>query len=465
MDVQLIKCSLPKHKEKNAISYCQTCKIYMCIKCQKVHSGLCIKHQNIKLDRDINDLFTGFCKEEDHYDKLEYFCKTHNVLCCSSCISKIKREGKGTHTDCDICNIEDIKNEKNEKLKENIECLEKMSTTLLDSINTLRNIFKRINENKEEVKREVQKEFRKIRNTVNEREIEILREVDEQFNSLFFKEEFIKESEKLPNKVMISLKKGKKIDYDWKDDKILNSLIYECINIEKNIKDIKTINDEMEKYNSQNLKVKFTPKDVNEKRKIFKSKKTCEITDLLESIKTFGEINYIEFKYTFKKCPDNVNENKKYLITGEKDNIIIKSGKDGEWTGVICDKELQKNKIHSWRINILKSKNHDIMLGIAPIDFDYNSPDLTKCGYFFNYNDSCLYSGEPFNYNGKETEFEETDEEITITLDLNERELHLESNSYGSYVLYNNIPLDRPLVPVVLLYNIDDSIEIIENDE
>lgn len=64
----------------------------------------------------------------------------------------------------------------------------------------------------------------------------------------------------------------------------------------------------MEKYNSQNLKVKFTPKDVNEKRKIFKSKKTCEITDLLESIKTFGEINYIEFKYTFKKCPDNVNE-------------------------------------------------------------------------------------------------------------------------------------------------------------
>ena len=221
----------------------------------------------------------------------------------------------------------------------------------------------------------------------------------------------------------------------------------------------------MDKYNSAHLKVKFKPKDIDEIREIYESKETYEISDFLGTIKTFGEINYIDFKYTFKKCPDNVNENKKYLITGEKDNILIKSGKDGEWTGVICDKELQKNKIHSWKIKILESQNNDIMIGIAPIDFDLNSPDLKKCGYFFNCNDSCLYSGEPYNYNGNETDFEGVDEEMTITLDLNERELHLESYSYGSYVLYNNIPLDRPLVPVVLLYNINDSIKIIENDE
>ena len=61
------------------------------------------------LDKGIEKIFTGFCKEKNHLDKLEYFCKTHNKLCCSGCIDKIKREGKGQHTDCDICLIEDIK--------------------------------------------------------------------------------------------------------------------------------------------------------------------------------------------------------------------------------------------------------------------------------------------------------------------------------------------------------------------
>ena len=58
---------------------------------------------------------------------MEYFCKTHNKLCCSSCIVKLKREGKGQHTDCDICLIEDIENEKKKNLNKNIEILEDLS--------------------------------------------------------------------------------------------------------------------------------------------------------------------------------------------------------------------------------------------------------------------------------------------------------------------------------------------------
>ena len=107
-----IKCSLPKHKKNYAISYCQECKIYMCKNCQNIHSGLCIQHHLNKNDNDINNIFTGFCQKKNHYDKLEFYCKTHNELCCSGCISIIKKEGKGDHTDCDVCLIEDIKSEK-----------------------------------------------------------------------------------------------------------------------------------------------------------------------------------------------------------------------------------------------------------------------------------------------------------------------------------------------------------------
>ena len=54
----------------------------------------------------------------------------------------------------------------------------------------------------------------------------------------------------------------------------------------------------------------------------------------LEKIKTFGKIYYNIF--SFKKCPQNINENKKYLISGEINNIFTKTGTDNIWVGTIC---------------------------------------------------------------------------------------------------------------------------------
>ena len=43
-------------------------------------------------------------------------------------------------------------------------------------------------------------------------------------------ENIIKECEKLPNKIKLSLEKGKLINKEW-DNNNLNSYIYDCINI------------------------------------------------------------------------------------------------------------------------------------------------------------------------------------------------------------------------------------------
>ena len=238
----------------------------MCKKCQNIHSGLCPKHHNYKLINGVGDIFTGFCQEEGHFDILEFYCKTHSKLCCSGCISKIKRKGKGEHTDCDICIIEDIKNEKKVNLEKNIKNLEELSNNLKTSIDKLKNIFETIIVNKEELKVTVQKIFTKIRNIINERENEIFQEIDNQFNTIFFSEEFLKETEKLPNKIKTSLEKGKNINVLWEDENKLNLLIYDCLNIENNIEDINKINEKMEKYNSSNIKIKFTPEDNSENR-------------------------------------------------------------------------------------------------------------------------------------------------------------------------------------------------------
>ena len=93
MESQNKKCSLSEQKEIDAIMYCQECKILMCNKCDINYSNLFKLHHKYKLDKDdIKDIFTGFCKEENHLEILEFFCKTHNKLCCASCVCKIKKK-------------------------------------------------------------------------------------------------------------------------------------------------------------------------------------------------------------------------------------------------------------------------------------------------------------------------------------------------------------------------------------
>ena len=142
------KCSSKDHLEYNAIIYCQICKKFMCNKCEKMHSILFPDHHALKLLNEyIKDIFTGFCEEENHPIKLEYFCKNHNKLCCAICLCKIKGEGKGQHNDCNACFIKEIESEKKNKLNDNIKTLEVLSNSLQQTIKELKNIFEKINEN------------------------------------------------------------------------------------------------------------------------------------------------------------------------------------------------------------------------------------------------------------------------------------------------------------------------------
>ena len=141
------KCSSRKHKDINAIFYCQECNIFMCNKFINLHDALLDFHHRYNLnEQNINEIFTGICKEPKHKKELDYFCKNHNQLCCVACLCKIKCEGKGQHNDCNVCVIKEIENEKKNKLKENIKCLEDLSNTLEQKINELKKLFEKINE-------------------------------------------------------------------------------------------------------------------------------------------------------------------------------------------------------------------------------------------------------------------------------------------------------------------------------
>ena len=331
MEFQKKKCSLKKHLEIDAISYCTECKLFLCNKCKNHHSELFENHESYNLDINTNELFIDICKYENHHYKLEFFCKSHNQLCCLACICKINKQGYNQHKDCKVCEIKDIENEKKNKLKENIKNLEDLYNNLEQSINELKQIFENFNESKENLKLNIQKIFTKIRNTLNDREDELLLEVDKQYDNIYCNEEIIKEYEKLPNKTKIYIEKGKKIEKEWDKNK-LNSLINDCINIEKNIDEINKIKEKIKKCNSnKNIKIKF-------------NQNKDEINKFIENIKIFGKIINKEFKYKFKKCPNNIKEERKYNVTGDNENILTKTGTDYNWTGTICEYDLNKIK-------------------------------------------------------------------------------------------------------------------------
>ena len=67
---------------------------------------------------------------------------------------------------------------KKNKLKENIKALEELSKNFENSINELKLSIIKINDNKESIKKDIQKLFTKIRNEINNREDKLLEEVE-----------------------------------------------------------------------------------------------------------------------------------------------------------------------------------------------------------------------------------------------------------------------------------------------
>ena len=344
MNVSHKKCSSKKHEKVNATNYCQECRLYMCEKCNEHHKEF-YTHQILEI-KDFEESFTGICKEENHNNTLDYYCKTHNQSCCDSCIIKFQKNGKGLHSKCEIYPIEEVKDQMKDNLNQNIKLLEELSISLDKSINELKDIFEKINENKETIKIKIQKIFTKLRNELNNREDELINKVDKKFEEIFFEEELIKKCEKLPKKVENSLSKAKLVNDKDKEDNHLNEFIYNCINLETYINDIKKLNENLIKSKSikPNVNLFLNEEDIN----YFTNK-----------VKSFGYIYYKNFDF------EN-NDNKNYKISGENQNIFTCSSAQN-WICIQTKNSFENDKKYIWKIKLLKSKNKNIFVGISPL--------------------------------------------------------------------------------------------------
>ena len=439
------KCSFEEHKDIDAISYCSKCDIYVCEKCKDYHNNLINRNHNQIFNKENNEI----CLEKNHQEKLEYFCRTHNKLCCRACVTKIKGLGNGQHSECDICFVKDITDERKNILEQNIIYLKNNRTSFDSLINKLKQAYKEISDKKEKLKIRIQKFFTKIRNEINKREDQLLLIVEQVYENYFFNKNFSKDIDKIENKLNLSINKEMLVSNEYNNDEInFISLINDCILIEDCIKEINYLKENYEKY------------EKNETLAIDLKLKEEEI-NFLNNIKNLGNIYANNFFFKFKFFIDEYNyTNRKYIIIGEKENVAKKMTEDNQFTLIRCENKLELNKIYKWKINILNSKLKVILVGISQDEEELN-PSLNNInGWYFYCFNSTLYSGKPHNYKNKQTNLDKIDKDIIISFDMNKATLSfISKNKIESYY---NIPLDKPLYPSILLHDEYDTIEINE---
>ena len=492
MENQTKTCSSKKHENNEAISYCQLCRVYTCEKCEAIHKEL-YNHPLINIKNDSNNIISGFCEEEDHNMKLDFYCRNHNVLCCAACISKLKLKGNGQHSGCEISIIDEIKEEKKNNLHNNIKVLEEMKDNVEELTNEMKKMIGKINKSKEVAKERIKEIFIKLRNALNEREKILLNEVDNKMANIFFDEKMIQKSEYLPKSIQLSLEKAKLIDKNWEENNALLS-IKNCILVENSINDIKTITKRIENSHTYEIGMSFSPDEQG-------------IEKFINAINNFGDI--VLNNFIFQKSKMNTNDDNNYEVSGELNNIIIKTGKIQKWICALCSNKFIHEKENIWKIRILNTRNFQILVGVAPLsmniqyiasrlglpgqtawNFNYNfnqtnqktnvtntnwgsfgkvntswqaplTQKYTYCGWYFYCFDSKLYSDKPQSYKGQETRIKKVRDEIKIVMNMEKRSLKFIVNNEDLGESYTDIPIDEPLTPAVLLYDENDSVEII----
>ena len=170
-------------------------------------------------------------------------------------------------------------------------------------------------------------------------------------------------------------------------------------------------------------------------------------------------------------CAESIDKKRKYDVDKKNPIIATKVG-EYDWCTVIGSAIIPLNQVTQWKIKVLKSMWNDgdfIFVGIAPIDINQNErTNFEKCGWYLNCFDSTLHSGLPHclrkNEYGPRKEdgaYIHTGDSVGVMMDTTNGELSFVLDGVNPGVVYEGIPLDKPLVPCVVIKYKGDSVELV----
>lgn len=377
-----------------------------------------------------------------------YLCRKHQRLCCDNCKSG----------DCEPVPFEklDLNTIRNEILPKAVKTLgTKLSAKDLKGSVEARGA--ELSAKKEEAKKELHARFEEIRDALNKREAALVAELDQICEEDCYRD-IARELSEL-DKARTVLELGKKTEKEW-DDARPKDMVAACCDVRREANRVERLMYSAERAAKETIGVKFC----------------CDPT-FTEDVETFGEVSLLRTlpdevaSYGWKEPFGAPSESeRKYLVAKENPRRVTRVNGD-EWCIVIGSAILPLGRTLTWKIRVVRSANDDgdcICMGITPFDEDERNCSFEKVGWYYNCYNGKLWSGPPHSYCWKEygPKFEEgtnikTGDEVGVIMDTKTGNLSFVVHGKNIGVAFEGIPLDRPLVPAVLLAWEGDSVELI----
>ena len=177
------------------------------------------------------------------------------------------------------------------------------------------------------------------------------------------------------------------------------------------------------------------------------------------------------YKCEWVESPDDAEV--KYSVDEKNHRIAtVFAGVDMSYCTIIGNASLPTSKVTSWCIRILNSEENNgicIYIGVAPSDINrYRIDNWNKYGWYIGCYSSALWSGPPHNFNTKpygprkeQGKYIRTGDSVGVVMDTAKGELSYVLAGINHGVAYEGIPLDKPLVPCVLLGHMANSVELL----
>lgn len=179
---------------------------------------------------------------------------------------------------------------------------------------------------------------------------------------------------------------------------------------------------------------------------------------------------------SWKPCAKPIDTTRLYTLSGPNDELAAKVG-DYCHSTVVAKGSFSRNCVTSCVVRVVNSKDDNgssMWIGVAPFSIDQNAgnANVEHCGWYLNCYAGYLSSGPPHCFNHKryadvvmgekfkEGRFVKNKTKIKITFDSVKGSLEFGRNGKSLGVAFDGIPLDVPVVPVVLFYYKNDSVEI-----
>ena len=179
--------------------------------------------------------------------------------------------------------------------------------------------------------------------------------------------------------------------------------------------------------------------------------------------------------WSWSDCVRFPGRNNGYVVFKGNTKKVTRIASNYDWDCTVTSHvHIPQSAVLCWGVKIAKSlenNGRNIYIGVAPSDIDQCvACNYSKCGWYFSCYCSTLCSGPPHNYScpGKEYgprkgngEYVHTGDSVGVVMDTAKGELSFIVNGANLGVAYEGIPLDKPLVPCVILAYMDDSFELV----